>query len=329
MEIRKERQLSPVADEVSALIAVTRPIIAGLLHSIAEEHLEVHGGRKKLLLKNIGRVRKSSDGDLGVAFEYAVHDAINRHEESVIDRVETALRVAKIRGGSPDSILSAIEKSGSKQLIDTRRDLITPDSQLMTGRPGRPIKLQAQLNNLSAAFRRPQVRTGLPKSINGLWKADLFLGSAASDRWLGATVKVNPRSLEAANGLRVAIVPSSSNKSDAVKKDEAKNLIVCPIPYDPSFMLVFYEGMRIVQSLVRNDFNMPKDVELPAPSHRETARVYVERREYSVEDVLEATSPYAQPHLLETKPEDVMTETIDLTRQADTETAIGPLPSFY
>jgi hypothetical protein len=50
MEVREERQQSAVAEDVSALVAVTRPIIAGLLHSIGEEFLTAHGGRENLRL---------------------------------------------------------------------------------------------------------------------------------------------------------------------------------------------------------------------------------------------------------------------------------------
>ncbi|WIE75198.1 hypothetical protein [Curtobacterium sp. MCSS17_007] len=91
IQIRQEHQLNPVSEPVSALVAVTRPILVGLLHSIGEEYLEPHGGREGLRLKNLGRVRKASDGDLGVAFEYAVHDAVMRQEPIISDRVATAL----------------------------------------------------------------------------------------------------------------------------------------------------------------------------------------------------------------------------------------------
>ncbi|WP_226356541.1 hypothetical protein [Pseudonocardia sp. ICBG601] len=128
MQLRQERQANPVADDVSALIAVTRPIVAGLLHSVSAEQLEPHGGPKGIKLKHLGRVRKANDGDLGVAFEYAIHEAVATHEPVVTERVTDALALCRIRQGAPASILFAIEKDGAKQIIDTKRDLITAES---------------------------------------------------------------------------------------------------------------------------------------------------------------------------------------------------------
>lgn len=326
MEIREERQLNPVSDEVSALVAVTRPIIVGLLHSIGEEYLVAHGGRAEMRLADLGRVRKSSDGDLGVAFEYAVHDAVMRGEPVITDRVATALARVRITQGAPASILFAIEKSGSKQLVETARELITPESRVLSGRRGQPVKLQGYLNQIAAAFHRPTARPQLPRSIRGLWKADLFLGSPSPDHWVGTSVKINRAQLEGAEGLRIGIVPTAAGTSDQVRLDETRNLVVCPVPHDFSFMQVFYEAMRIVQALVANDFKMPKDAELPSPAHREVARIYVERREFKVGEVLDAVGIFAQPHLLETSPENVTVTLYDGSRPSATSTALGPIP---
>src|SRR5690606_9737978 len=124
---------------------------------------------------------------------------------------------------------------GAKQLIETKRELITPDSRVLSGNRGQPVKLQRYMNQLAAAFHRPTTRLALPRSIQGLWKADLFVGSTVPDHWVGTTIKVNPRQLEGAPGLRIAIVPTSSGHSDAVRRDEQRNLIVCPLPHDYSF----------------------------------------------------------------------------------------------
>jgi len=43
VDLREERQRNLVAEPVSALVAVTRPIIAGVLHSVGEEYLVAHG----------------------------------------------------------------------------------------------------------------------------------------------------------------------------------------------------------------------------------------------------------------------------------------------
>lgn len=325
VEIREERQASPVADVVSALVAVTRPIINGVLQSIGSEYLESFDDRQSIPLKMLGRLRKQGDGDCGVAFEYAVHDAVLNQEATVSDRVATALRHCKIQG-DPSSILFAIEKQGSKQLISTELALVTENSRVLSGKQGQPVKLRKHLNTLAAAFRRPTTRLNLPQSIRGLWKADLFLGSTTPDQWVGTTVKINPQHLEAAAGLRVAIVPAQSGKSDAIKLDSHRNLVICPVPHDASFMQIFYEGWRIVQALCATDFKMPKEVEIPNPAHREVARIYVERRQFPVGEVLEATKQFGQPHLLETKTDLVAGASFASDVEPSTGTVVSPYP---
>ncbi|MFC9931895.1 hypothetical protein [Streptomyces sp. NPDC127190] len=326
MQIRVEKQNNPVADEVSALVAVTRPIIAGIYHSIGQDVLSAIGKREDIKLKLLGKIRSQGDGDTGIAFEYAVHDAVVNKVPIVVERVADALGHCRINRGDPSSILFAIEKSGSQQLISTEIDLITAESRVLSGERGQPVKLKGHLNRLAAAFRRPSTRAQLPQSIRGLWKADLFLGSTEPDHWVGTTVKINRSHLEAARGLRVAIVPSKSGASDAIKKDEQKNLIVCPMPHDGSFMQVFYEGWRIVQALCESNFKMPKEVDLPSPIDREVARVYIERREFPVPDVLEATRKFAQPELLVADETPASNVAFGADAQPETSTIITPFP---
>lgn len=91
-------------------------------------------------------------------------------------------------------------------------------------------------------------------------------------------------------------------------------------------MQTFHEGMRIVQTLVARDFNMPTDAELPNPMHREVARIYVERREFSVRDVLEAVALFAQPELLDASAEQVASVDFGSASSPDTSTMLGPIP---
>lgn len=326
MQIRAERQNNPVADEVSALVALTRPIIAGVYHSIGQDVLSAVGPREEIKLKLLGKIRSQGDGDTGIAFEYAVHDAVVNGVPIVVERVADALARCRINRGEPSSILFAIEKSGSQQLISTEIDLITAESRVLSGERGQPVKLKAHFNRLAAAFRRPNTRAKLPQSIRGLWKADLFLGSTDPDHWVGTTVKINRSQLEAARGLRVAIVPSKSGASDAIRKDEQKNLIVCPMPHDGSFMQVFYEAWRIVQALCEANFKMPKEVDLPSPIDREVARVYIERREFAVPEVLEATKKFAQPELLVANEAPASNVAFGSSAEPETSTIITPFP---
>jgi hypothetical protein len=104
------------------------------------------------------------------------------------------------------------------------------------------VKLKRYLNQLAGAFRNRHTKPALPYSIRGLWKADLFVGHTDSEQWVATTVKINTSHLEGAAGLRIGIVPIKSGTSDKVRKDESKNLIICPLHHDGDFMQTFYEG---------------------------------------------------------------------------------------
>ena len=66
MEIRTERQLNPVADEVSAITAVVRPILIGVLYALKSDVVAEAGGREGVKLKMLPRLRRTGDGDCGI-----------------------------------------------------------------------------------------------------------------------------------------------------------------------------------------------------------------------------------------------------------------------
>jgi hypothetical protein len=300
MDIRAQLQLRPVADEVSALVAVIRPILIGLLWGLKAEVADEVGGRERVKLRMLARLRRPGDGDLGICFEYAIHDAMRRQEPMVLERVDAALGLCPVPGTSLDSILFAVEKSGSEQLIDTARDLVTADSRILSGTRGHPAKLQRHIEGIAQAFRRPQARAALPYSISGIWKADLFLGKTDSDRWVATTVKVNRKRLEGARGLRVGIVPASERETDKPYKDDHRNLVVCPLLHDGDFMEVFYQGWEVVRTFLAADALVPPEAALPRPPMRQVARMLEDRRDYPLMDVVHGLESLAQPELLDT-----------------------------
>jgi hypothetical protein len=299
VNIRVESQQNPVGDEVSAITAVVRPILEGLLYALKMEVVGEIGGHDKVKLLMLPRLYRPGDGDIGICFEYAVHDAVRRADPAVVERLSDGMKkFCKMKGVQTESILFGAEKTGAMRLIDTAENLLTDDSRLLTGEQAQPIKLKKYINQIAAAFRRPSTRTALPFSISGLWKADLFLGMRDIDRWVGTTVKINPSQLEAAKGLRVGIVPSRELKSDRVRFDGTKNLVVCPLPFDGSFMEVFYTAWIVVQQFISADAMVPKAAVLPVAQQRTVARLLEERREFTVVEVIEALRPLAQPELL-------------------------------
>lgn len=328
IDLRKETQQNPVADEVSALIAVVRPILTGLLFSLKTDVAKEVGGHHNVKLKMLPRLRLKGDGDVGICYEYAVHDSVRRNDPFVMERVADAInRHCNVPGRKVESILFGAEKTGAVQLIDTANNILTDDSRILTGKQSQPPKLKAYLNMLAAAFSRESTRLSLPTSINGLWKADLFIGCTDSDRWVGTTVKINPRQLEGANGLRVGIVPSAQGRSDRITRDESKNLVICPLPYDGSFMEVFYYGWGNVQHFLQADANVPKESALPTPAHRQVARELASRREFTVLEVVEVLEAIAQPHLLSNTTASVSVDQSRIDGAKVSETLIAPISS--
>ncbi len=144
------------------------------------------------------------------------------------------------------------------------------------------------------------------------------------DRWVATTVKIDRKSLESAAGLRIGIVPTRQGDTDAVQKDDAKNLVICPLLHDESFMQIFYEAWRIVQAFMKADANIPREVELPLPHEREVARILAQRRDYPVLDVIDAIEIFGQPELLVT--DDRQAELHLLRGEAATDMMVAPMP---
>jgi hypothetical protein len=323
MKIYQERQVNAVADEVLALTSVVRPILRGMLYSLKADVVRNEGGHDNIKLFMLPRLIRPGDGDYGICFEYAVHDAISRQEPMVMERIVDAMQLCNARGTIPKSILFAVEKTGSQQLIATARETLTSDSRLLYGTRGRPLKLRKHLSGIAGAFRRPNARLALPWSIRGVWKADLFTGFTDSDRWVATSVKVNPQQLEGAAGLRIGIVPTRQGVTDRVRKDDGRNLIICPLLHDQSFMQVFYEGWRIVQAFIAADAQVPREVALPGPHEREVARILTQRRDFPVLDVIDAIAAFGQPELLDT--DDQQVNLVGLSGEPVTDTVVAPI----
>ena len=323
MKIQRQKQLNPVGDEVLALTSVIRPILHGVLHALKDDIVREAGGIENVKLKMIPRLYRPGDGDVGICFEYAVHAAMINGASNVHDRVADALKLCRIKPVKMQSILLGFEKSGAVQLIHTAKNILTSESRTLPGNAGQPPRLKPRLNTLAAAFRRAGERNALPYSIRGLWKADLFLGSLDSQQWVGTSVKINQSQLEGAAGLRIGIIPTKQGKTDRVRLDEGKRLVLCPLHHDGDFMQIFYEGWRIVQAFIAADAKLPKEAALPRPVDREICRMLEERREFPAVDVIEALAAFGQPELLDTNTTNVALEGIK--GSSETEMLIAPL----
>jgi len=88
---------------------------------------------------------------------------------------------------------------------------------------------------------------------------------------------------------------------------------VCPIPYDASFMEMFYRAWGIVQQFIAADAHLPREVALPRPPERQVARYLEDRRDFPVRAVIEVLGPLSQPELLQGETRSVGTSTVTPT----------------
>ena len=305
-------QTNEVNSEYEALFSVIHPILTGLALSLKQSVVNEIGGYESMSLGLFTRLYEPGDGDCGICFEYAVHEAIVNKNPDVLNRIDSALsKYCKIKGDTPSSILFGAEKSGHLHFIESVKEHLTDNSQLLTGDRGKPIKLKKHIDGVVSAFKRQQDRAKLPSSINGLWKADLFVGNTLMDNWVGTTVKINASQLESARGLRLGIVPCRQGKNDKIVKHETKNLIICPVPYDKSFMEIFLEGWNIVKQFILACGKMPTEVNLPSSLDRLVCKELVSRCKFPILEVIEVLKGVGQPHLMSVENKETTIETSD------------------
>ncbi len=311
MKLLVQTQTGSVSDSTRAKIAMVRPILTATLHALKRARLERLGGLDKVTLEDLAREYREGSGDSGICFEYAVHEGLKAKDPQIFPRVSEVLEsYCGIKDGA-ESILFGLEKGTSLKLLATGAEMLTSESRVLAGKTGQPPKLKKHMDNIVRAFRSKKHRDKLPTCIRGLWRTDLFVGSRAQDRWVGTTLKINAKDLEPDAGIRVGIYPER-RAGEAPTRDEAKNLILCPLPYNAGFMELFYESFFLVKQVLDADAQIPMPVMLPDSEDRFVAQELVARRLFPVLGIVEALASMAQPELLtETQAGDVDDETTD------------------
>jgi len=275
------------------------PVIEATLYSLARDRLNRLGGIPSVSLADLAREYREGAGDAGICFEYAVHHAIDTKNPLIYDLASEVLEnFCSIRGGV-ESLLFGPEKDGVIPVIETVNDALTDDSVVFVGNRGRPPRLKKYIPKIVSAFRRSEERNNLPRSIQGIWKADLFLGNPGPDQWVGTTVKINPQHLQGSRGLRIGIYPKMRHRNDVPRKDDELNLVRLPLPYDSDFMELFYKSFFLVRAFLRADAKVPRPVELPDAEDRYVTQELESRRDYSATEVIDVIRGMAQPGLLE------------------------------
>lgn len=292
-------QEDQLADPVRAKLSMVVPILSATLFSLNRSRVERFGGYNRITLWDIAREFREGSGDVGICFEWAVHEALANHNETIHALASEVLKDFCGIGGGSDSLLFGPEKEGAIPILESVRDSLSDDARIYVGNRGQPPKLRRYIPQIIRASRRNAERDRLPRSISGLWKADLFLGNASSEKWVGTTVKVNSDQLEGAQGLRIGIYPKRDAK-DTPRRDESLNLVRLPLPYDGEFMELFYKSFFLVRAFLKADAQVPRPESLPDAEDRFLTQELQSRRQFLAVDVIEVLRGMSQPGLIRT-----------------------------
>ena len=315
MRFLLSEQLNEISDPVRSKFAMVVPVIEATLFALNSERIARLGGLAQWTLADLAREYREGSGDAGICFEYAVHDAIARREPLIWPLASEVLeRYCGIPQGS-ESLLFGPEKDGRIPVIESVENALTDDSQLYVGYRGRPPKLKRHVRTIVRAFRRPDDRTGLPRSMRGVWKADLFLGNHAVDNWVGTSVKIKRAALEGAPGLRIGIYPKTHARDDP-RRDEILNLILLPLPYDGEFMELFYKSFYLVRAFLDADARLPAEVRLPDAEDRYICKELEARRTFAILQVVDVLREMSQHDLLKDEGVEEVTPTAAVSIEA-------------
>jgi hypothetical protein len=313
MRVLKSFQQEDISDAVMAKFAMVAPVFEAILYSISMDRVARLGGYENWTLRDLAREYRQGDGDAGICFELAVHEAIGNRSSLIWPLASEVLDGFCGISGGASSILFGPEKEGRIPIMETVQSSLTDESLIYVGNRGRPPKLKRHIPEIFRAFHRSDARDSLPRSINGLWKADLFVGNPQVDKWVGTTVKTKPGDLEGAEGLRIGIYPKV-NIRDVPRMDERLNLIRLPLPYDAAFMELFYKSFFLVRAFLRSDAKTPSQINLPDSEDRYIVREFEIRRDFPLLRVLEAIRSMSQYSLLDSEPISSLTPTASLSR---------------
>lgn len=317
-----------VADPTRSRFAMIAPVVEALLFSVSGERIDRLGGYDAWTLADLAREYRDGSGDAGICFEFAVHEAIAARNDLIWPLASEVLESFCGIGGGADSLLFGPEKNGRIPILESVRDALTDEARVYVGNRGQPPKLKRYIPQIINAFYRNEARNKLPRSIRGLWKADLFIGNPESEKWVGTTVKSNPTGLEGAQGLRLGIYPKKDAR-DCPRRDDDLNLVRLPLPYDGAFMEIFYMSFYLVRAFLLADAQVPRPVELPHAEDRFLTLELERRRTFPIMDVLEVIRGMSQPGLLRTEGVQTKPPTAALSKEGLDEQPADELESGF
>ena len=284
-EIKNSSRYGLYKQKKDLIFSFISPILFALLMGLKSEVVNSFKGHSKILLRELARCYREGDGDFGISFEYSIHSAIRNQNPLITEQIHKALNLCGIQGNNITSILLGFEKSRILQINDELINTLTDKSILVTDTIGTQIKIIDYIEDINNSFRNIKVRKGLPKYLGGIWKADLLIGDIETDMWAAASVKINPISLEYANGIAIGIVPINWRKPNYSKNK--KNMVICRLLYDNGFMQYFYSACRTVFAFFKADSYVPNERFLSCIEELEIAKYLEDNRNVPVLELVD------------------------------------------
>lgn len=249
-EITFIQQNAPIDEYGRALYAVARSVLRALLDSLSNEDLrDLNTPLEDVRMRQLAKVvRLDRDkGMRGDGFEWAVHEAILGKEPRVLEPIAYALSKASIskKDTEPTSLLFGYERAKYLGFLDAVVDEAGTDSYLLPQGNGRPFRFGPWV---SVAARGQVAEPILQTRIKKIWKTDLFLSTEGDQRYFAATVKSNYALLEGGQGLRIGIVPESSDSENrpGVRYSNKHGLWVVTLDDPNGFTGLFNDAYRAV-----------------------------------------------------------------------------------
>lgn len=247
-------QNQPIDEYGRALYAVARSIIRAQLDQLSHDDLvDLNCDRLDVTMRQLAKVARldRDKGMRGDGFEWAVHEAIAGGEHRTSEIIATALGKASPRlfkgMSQPTSVLFGYERAKYLGFLDAVVDNAGDAAVLLPDGQGRPYTFGPWVR---VAAKGKVAEPQLGPRIQQVWKTDIFLSSEESLRYAAATVKSNKALLEGGRGLRIGIVPESSNTRPGVRWDPKLNLWLAVFPDPNGFMGLFNDCYWAVAAAV-------------------------------------------------------------------------------
>lgn len=309
-EVTFIQQDQPIDEYGRALYAVARSIFRALIDSLTNEDLrDLNTPLADVRLRQLAKViRLERDkGMRGDGFEWAVHEAIVGREPSVTEPLHYALRKASrfVKDADPTSLLFGYERAKYLGFLDAVVDAAGTDAYLLPEGSGRPFQFGQWV---ATAARGKDSEPMLPGRIQQVWKSDLFLSTDGDPRYFATTVKSNFEMLEARRGLRIGIVPESTNPLNrpGVRYSSDHKLWVVTLSDPNGFMGLFNDAYKAVARAICTIGKQPQPPYYTKPSAKsqklqEQIEKYPDANVFDVDDALNSAAQQnlvSQNHVL-------------------------------